>query len=395
MSEHAAIGPSSLHRLLACPGSHNLCKGVPEGASSVFAAEGTCAHWICEEVLNGRANEAKNFMGQKLTFDGFDFVVDQEMVDGCNMYVNHCGAISDTKGVKAVEDRVYLDKLWEGEPPEPIFGTADYVFVSQDKTKLSVCDLKYGRKPVDPTENPQAMAYALGAVFGHYTEFENPPQTVDIYIVQPRGTDGSGVKHWQTTGLDLLMWGYDVLKTGVADMVRPDALLNPGDHCLFCPKKPTCSALKQLAQKASRTEFNPIPPKPENLTDDELTEILDRADVLKMWIDAVRSEASQRLDRGADIPGYKLVPKRAVRRWGPEQDVRERLEGLFSDKADYTKETLRTPTQLEKLLPKDAYAGLVEDGLITKTSSGTTLVADHDPRDALIQKRAADEFSQI
>ena len=48
MTEHADIGPSALHRLLACPGSHRLSKSRPRGKTSIYAAEGTVAHEICE-----------------------------------------------------------------------------------------------------------------------------------------------------------------------------------------------------------------------------------------------------------------------------------------------------------------------------------------------------------
>jgi hypothetical protein len=50
MSEHSLNGPSSFARRIACPGSANAERGIHE-ETSVYAAEGTAAHKLCEECL--------------------------------------------------------------------------------------------------------------------------------------------------------------------------------------------------------------------------------------------------------------------------------------------------------------------------------------------------------
>lgn len=389
MTEHADIGPSALHRLLACPGSHRLSKSRPRGKTSIYAAEGTVAHEICEECLNDGFKTADAYLGEKRHADGFDFVVDEEMVEGCNLYIQHCRDMIPKGDVAwyRVEERVDLGALWIDGPPEPIFGTADFVAFDRDKSHMNICDLKYGRGDVSPAENPQAMAYALGAVL----TFGLLPAVVDIYIVQPRGQETQGVKHWRTTGLDLMAWGTEVLKPGVEKLLDPAAPLSPGTHCKFCPALATCPALRQISQDTAREQFSPVPPDPGGLSDEELSKILDRVEIIRPWLDAVQAEASMRLDKGFKVPGWKLVPKRAMRKWADKYEVeawaREHSESIF-------KEVLETPTQVEKKYP-DAYQALQDKGLIDSSSTGTTLVPDHDPREALSQKLAKDEFSVV
>lgn len=391
MSEHSSIGPSALYRLLACPGSYQQAKVLRPGKSSIYAAEGTVAHEIASEMLEQGTPDAISYLGEIRSADGFDFEVDAEMVEGVNLYVRHCRDQRPPKGHKSmeiIEQRVTLDNLWApNTPPEPIFGTTDHAVFDFTKSRLAISDLKYGRGDISPDDNPQALAYALGTML----TYGIVPTIIDIYIVQPRGAKTQGVKHWQTTGLDLLEWGHSVLKPGVEKLVQPDAMLVPGNHCKFCPALSSCPAVKTLAQKTSKTEFDPIPPNPAEFTDEELGDLLDRAELLRDWVAALQAEASARLDQGKAIPGWKLVPKRASRKWGDAKAVEawatEHAPGAF-------KQVLETPTQIEKKLP-DVYETLAEMGYIDSSSSGTTLVADHDPREALIARRAKDEFKEI
>lgn len=389
MTEHAPIGPSALHRLLACPGSFNLSKTRPQGGSSVYAAEGTVAHQICEECLFDGFRTAEHYLGDEIEADGFTFTVGEEMVEHCNLYIEHCRSLIPAGDGKQawykIEQRVDLAALWLPDtPPEPIFGTADFLTWDFKRNRMSICDLKYGRGDVDPIENPQAMAYALGAVL----TFEVLPTEVDIYVVQPRGKEVSGIKHWKTTGLDLLAWGREVLMPGVHALMQPDAVLVPGDHCKFCPAMAVCPALRKLAQDTSREKFAPVPPSPAGMTDAELAHVLDRVEIIKPWLDAVQAEASSRIDKGGAVPGWKLVSRRAMRTWADKKQAetwaREHAPGIF-------KEVLETPTQVEKKDPA-AYQELDSAGLVDHSSSGTTLVRENDPRKAIAQKRPKDVF---
>ena len=86
---HSALGASSAHRWMACPGSVRLGKerGASTSRSGRAAAEGSVAHDIAAECLL-LDREAWEYIGETRSHDGWDFVVDQEMAEGVQLYVN-------------------------------------------------------------------------------------------------------------------------------------------------------------------------------------------------------------------------------------------------------------------------------------------------------------------
>ena len=86
-----------------------------------------------------------------------------------------------------------------------------------------------------------------------------------------------------------------------------------------------------------------------------------------------------RSEGGKPPPRYKLVEKRATRKWRTEEADIEALQGILGDEI-YDKK-FRSPAQIEKLLDKSD-RGIVTD-LTMKESSGHTLVHEDDPRDAI------------
>ena len=387
MTQHSKIGPSALHRLLACPGSHKLSATKPPGASSVYAAQGTVAHSLIEgrlaidPVLALEADE-----GDVIVEEGFEITVDREMLDGVEMMVSFCEPLMHNADPVWVEQRVDLGELWDHNPPEPIFGTVDFGAYNAAEKVLYITDFKYGRLPVHPDGNPQAYAYALGAVY----ELGITPDVIAITIIQPRGQDQNPVKTTVLTGLDLMIWADEVLKPGVDALFGSAPPLKTGDHCRFCPAKIDCPALFALAQEAAQTDFSHVPPDPMHFTDDELAHVLNNAEVIAQWVDAVRAEASGRIEKGKAVPGWKLVPKKAMRRWSDPKEV----SGYLVDVDSAFDMKLKSPTQIEKT-DEALYEELVEKGFVVKNSSGSTLVPDQDPREAIEGRSGKDEFGVI
>lgn len=385
--QHSAIGPSALGRLLACPASHKASKGVVR-ASSSYASEGSVAHEIVELDLKdeGDVLDERPALGDKITYEGNVIHVDQDMLDGVDQMVSFCQPLKKAAATYWVEKRVHLKELWDGNPPEPIYGTVDFGAYIEDAKTLYVVDFKYGRLPVSPVDNPQAYAYALGAVY----ELGFFPEHIIIVIIQPRGQDGEPVKVDQISGLDLLIWAKEVLKPGVDALFKQAAPYATGDHCRFCAVKSSCPALRELAKRTSRVEFGELPPDPITMSEAELGKVMDHVQVLNMWFEAIRAETSGRIEKGKVVPNWKLVPKRGMRKW---TDVKETFN-ILADVDEAWERKLKTPTQVEKA-NKEVYDQLFADGHINSQSSGSTLAPQIDPRVAVKAKSAKDEFGLI
>ncbi len=64
MAEHAKLSPSSAKRWMACPGSVRMESTIPDKGSE-FADEGTAAHFLASECLEGE-HDAAYFIGRNI-----------------------------------------------------------------------------------------------------------------------------------------------------------------------------------------------------------------------------------------------------------------------------------------------------------------------------------------
>src|SRR5690606_1134016 len=91
-------------------------------------------------------------------------------------------------------------------------------------------------------------------------------------------------------------------------------------------------------------------PKPATLSLEKIKLVLDKAPLIEAWFNEVRRFAEDRLTAGLPVPGYKLVPKRATRRWGSEEEALLFMEqGLGVGEEDLYHRKPISPAQAEKL----------------------------------------------
>jgi hypothetical protein len=358
---HAKLGPSAAERWMTCPGSVVLSEGMPN-KSSVFAEEGTQAHELAEKLLSGST---------------FTINADEPMLDNVMVYVEH---VTGLGGKLHVEQRVRVtDNLW---------GTADAVVWQPEDNHLHIVDLKYGAGvPVEVIGNLQLKIYALATLL----TFEYPAERVTATIVQPRCPHSDGpVRSITFDVVDLVDFHADLVEAiemvdeaaidgkdlGVKDPDWVRTYVVPSDKgCRWCLASPICPKLKGMAQDAAKKVFA----KGQVYDPAELAATLDTLPLLEGWIKNVREFAYEEAERGSVIPDWKLVEKRATRKWRDEDEAARHLGQL--DFAIFDKPKLLSPAALEKLLPKDQRAML--DALCTKESSGHTLVHGSDKRPAI------------
>lgn len=390
MAAHSEFSASSAKRLLACPGSFKLSKPAQQGArkSSIYSAEGTLAHSIAEAILSGQGHIAA--AGNVEHADGFDITVTEDMLEHVQVYVDFVEELRADGYVTKLEQRVSPNAIFHPEPaPIDLFGTADCLAFHMQKRHLVVGDLKFGRGvTVEAEDNEQFLYYALGALYEN-PKLQTRVDSVTVTVIQPRAGHAEGpVRSATYPTVDVLMWGENVLKPGVLAALKDDAPLAPGKHCKFCPALGTCPEIHKQALVAAKALFQPsplMPPVPATLSDWELADTVSKLDMLEAWGQAVRQEAYDRLVNGKEVPGYKLVDKRAIRKWADGVNERDvvvaagNAAGVFEDDL-YTRK-LKSPAQLEKLLGRTAAKELRP--FIVQKSSGTVMVPVDDPRPAV------------
>lgn len=366
---HATLGASSSHRWMNCPGSVRLTEHLPSPETSIHAAAGTAAHALAETCLR-RGTEPHVYLG--VAFEGI--LVDEEMADAVKMYTDFCRALS---GETFIEKRFNLAAL---KPSRPLYGTADFVAFSGGV--LDVVDFKFGKGVVvEADDNSQLAYYCLGAAltFPTGTEFKR----IRVTIVQPRAAHEQGpIRTAEFSFGELLAFASDLLAAAQATMA-PDAPLHAGSWCRWCLASGQCPEQKARAQLIAQTEFSALPantlPAPALLSPEQFSDILGKLHVLEDWASAVRATAQAKLERGEDVPGWKLVAKRATRKWGDHETVAEWLKAKGFTAEEMYDLKLKSPAQVEKLLGRDKKA--LPSEFITAESSGYNVVPMSDPRE--------------
>lgn len=358
---HSTLGASSAHRWMECPGSVRLYQLVPEtqGEPSIHAAEGTKAHELAADCLNHGIHPVGD---------------DLEMVKAVDVYYNYVNSLEGD--VRLVEERVDLSRL-KPAPPVPMFGTADAIVWNKKQRRLHVVDFKYGKGvKVEVKDNPQLLYYALGAVLALRVR----PETIRVAVVQPRADHRDGpirehVYDWQ----ELTDFKNKLLEAA-ALTAQPDAPVGPvGSHCRWCRAKPVCPAQERNLAEATQTDLDHFnPPPPDVLSVERLAYLLTLKPFVDQWFTESRNYVEAQLEQRQEVPGWKLVAKRAARKWEDEHKAAEFLQSRGISEREVFETKVISPAKAEKLLTDEDKEVL--RNLVIKQSSGTTLVPDTDPR---------------
>jgi hypothetical protein len=375
MSGHSEVGPSGLAALIQCPGKVRMERNIPDKTAWV-AFEGSVAHEIGENILIKKPSYK---VGAVIKKNKHEVTVDQAMIDAVQVYVDHINEIRALGfGTEMVEGKV---NLGEFALPE-VWGTVDYSYSIPFGT-LYVRDYKHGQGViVSPEENPQMMAYALGAAGS--PDVLNSFDEINIGVVQPRGRGGDAVTTWTTTPKELSKWANEVLIPAVTKALSDDAPLNPGEkQCMFCKAKSVCPALADLAMKTAQSDFKDYsdfkPDIPSELSIEEATEIYKNIKVINGFLKSIEARIFNELATGGKVPGYKLVKGRRKRSWSNEAKALEILEKVLGENA-YEKKPL-TPAKAEKALGKE-YKKEIQEFIATDDGKPSIAAAD-DKKEAI------------
>jgi hypothetical protein len=187
-------------------------------------------------------------------------------------------------------------------------------------------------------------------------------------IVQPRCYHPDGpIRSFKTDAIALMEFAEDLIDDANATEL-PDAPLNPGDHCRFCPAQPKCPAIHALAMQVATKAFSAV----QTFDPAKLSQALQMIPQIESWCKAVREHAYQEAMVGRTPVGFKLVDKRATRKW---VDAFEPTNKIFYEAK------LKSVAVMEKTMGEKDFAKL--EGFIMKESSGKSLVPCTDKRAAV------------
>ena len=386
---HAKLSPSGAHRWMACPGSVGLEAAFPDQSSS-YAAEGTLAHTLASEHLDGSGLHPSQRIGEVHEVDGYTFTVDAAMADYVDDYCRLVREYADG-GLLLVEQRVPIEHV-TGETGAT--GTSDAIIVDTTKRTLYVVDLKYGMGvKVDAGDNPQLMMYALGAMeqCDQLGEFDQ----VCMVIHQPRLNHVS--EHWIYVG-DL--WAFKRRAAEAAELTRqPDAPLVPGEkQCRFCKAKAVCPALRAevtevVSGSATLDEFL----VPDMTTGDNyLSVAMSKVGLVEDWCKAVRAEVERRLMAGQTVDGFKLVEgRRGNRKWSSDAEVEALFKSFRLRQDEMYDYSLISPTKAEKLLKDTPKRWEKAEALISRAEGKPSVAPATDKRSSLTVQSVADDFRDL
>lgn len=392
---HAELGASVAGRWMNCPGSIRLGRDLPQAPQTFYAAEGSRAHALAEICLRPPAPAFHVAPGDYIgrVIEGGE--VDEDMAANVAVYVNFV--------------RDIIRRCWSGEwwierafdlaalnPPDHMFGTADFVGYERSIRRLHVADLKYGQGVlVQVRGNKQLRYYALGALLS-IDLTQMPVDDVEITIVQPRMLHPDGVIRSEVlTVAELMEFAVELMDAARATQ-DPDAPLVAGDHCKFCPAAGLCPAQREHALAVAQHEFaiegnDFVPPAPETIPIEQLAAMARKFHILRDWMSDSEAVLRAKLERGEEVPGYKLVEKRPIRRWTDEFQVENLLVNAGHENDEIFDMDLKSPAQIEKLLGKKKFRELVST-LVEKKSSGYNMAPDTDPRPAIAPPAAIDRL---
>jgi len=368
--KHAMLSASGAHRWMTCTPSAVLEAQFPENTSE-YAEEGTFAHALADLIINynlhnlKKADFYKRF--KKMKENRYFSQELLEYVEGfANQvfeYTNEAKLLCDDVIVLTEQRLDFSNYVPEG------FGTGDVVIIA-DK-ELHIIDLKYGKGVgVVAEDNPQIRLYALGALneFGMLYDIEQ----VRMTICQPRL---DMITSETLTVEELLEWAETEVKPKAEMAMAGEGEFVVGEHCRFCRAKATCKARAEYNLELAKFEFK----APELLQDDEIGEVLTKAEQLADWVKDITEYALQEALKGKKWTGWKLVEGRSNRTYVDEIKVAETLKAAGYDEAVIYEKKLYGITAMEKILGKKTFAELLSD-LVIKPPGKPVLVPESDKR---------------
>lgn len=344
---HAFLSPSSadVWGPGGCPASPRMAAAFPEDGEDLAAREGTAAHWYISETIQGRAVAEGDFApnGEPIT---------AEMIECAGDMLADMSDVS-WRMPWAAERRVTMP----GIHPTLNWGTADFIAFDPSARVVYAWDFKFGHGYVDAFENYQLVDYALGALdFYDLSMAEGRGWTFDLRIYQPRSFHADGpVKTWRPDTAAMLHHSR-MLAEAARAATDPNAPMQTGDHCRYCPARHACPALQEAGGAAMDMAAHGAP---NELTDENAALALRHVQTAIARLEALSTGLEAQVEaavRAGKSVGWELEQGYGREKWtAPAEEV--------ASVADLLGVEIRKPVEL--LTPAQARKKGFDDAVIS------------------------------
>ena len=389
MKHSQLLGGSSASRRIACAGSYKLEQSVQTpSAESAYAARGTALHEATTaNLLDAEGSHPSTLIGQ--TFYG-RVISEEDVNDAIIPAIQHIDQIIAQAGGECdiwVELEVTLFPETSETPGS--FGTLD-VLVRSDTGHFWLVDFKFGEGvSVEVKDSKQLLFYAAALAADPRDTGYTAEAPLTLAIIQPNDThraELSVLRLWEVETGRVAQMGREckaaITQALTATMIRSDFTM--GDHCMWCKAVAICPAQMETSQALVDTQQTV---QWAHVTGDVLGDMLEKASHVENFIAELRKYAHALLENNNTLApvGWKLVPKKAMRKWSDEDRVAKELSKRIGEKNAYTRK-LASPAQVEKIIKKGdlKLTKRVFDAklkpLISQDSSGTNMVKEDNPK---------------
>jgi CRISPR/Cas system-associated exonuclease Cas4 (RecB family) len=323
---HAKYSPSSSSRWLNCAASVSLSEKIPPRPEGEAAKEGTLAHAYAEALLLTKKPPTAPAHIKK------DMIIFSDYVATT--------LTQDAHDELLVETKVKLPFIHDD-----LSGTIDVGLVKHYDT-LHAIDLKYGRGYVDHVKNTQLIIYTLG--LAHLYNFDFADYKATIY--QPRSS-GDAVRSYEYTNKTLKAY-IPIIKKAIdlAEGRNPKA--TAGEWCKYCPAKAICREVRKVTLSNAALDFDTeVQPEPKDLSLEQLSKLIAKAEYLELWIKDVKAYAEELIKSGKKINGVTMIPTRPTTKWQDEEKLKRFIEKNNLNNVMYASELL-SPAEARKVLSK-------------------------------------------
>lgn len=325
-------------------------------------------HSAVEAILNGDLEKDTDIIGYEedgcvLTRDLYDEMIVPAMQAFDTLF--------DDRFEFYTEQRVNFPGIPDSFGTSDVLGTVDDYGV--------ILDWKFGRGVAVTAENNSQILFCAAAARHTRPKLFNSVKTFKGIIVQPAM---GGPSIWDFTHDDIDKFQVD-LSNAWADAQVAEAKLTEGKWCTFCAAQAICPAkrdkIKRVQQLPTNTHHEPS----------DLSEMMSLAVTMKEWAKSVETMTHAELERGVQVPGWKLVPKRATRHWTDIDSAEKFLKSTKMKAAEIHPRKLVSVAQAEKWLKHNSTERALKSrmtklaALQDSTSSGTTLAPSDDKREAV------------